>query len=227
MSFDPGLALATVRLSRIAYSGIDQAEQELAALGLTGFQHFSGPSTQALIAEDLTTRYLAFRGTESTNHIDWLRDAEFRPTPGVYGTKVHSGFRRALDEVWFDLLPMIPTTDRALVITGHSLGGGLAVLTAARLEAAGHTVDAVYTYGAPRPGLRDFAGAYTATLGSRTFPRYQPHRSGHAGSIVGSELPPCRETDVLRRSGEPSYGCRGVAYRSRRRHCQVQALRTN
>lgn len=169
MSFDPGLALNTVRLSRIAYLDADQAEQELAAMGLAGFQHFSGPSTQAVIAEDLTTRYLAFRGTESTNHIDWLRDAEFRPTPGVYGTKVHSGFRRALDEIWFDLLPMIPATNRALVITGHSLGGGLAVLTAARLEAQGHTVDAVYTYGAPRPGLRDFAGAYTATLGSRTF----------------------------------------------------------
>ena len=169
MSFDAALALATVQLSRIAYRPIDQAEQNVGELGLTNYQHFSGQSTQAFVAEDGARRYLSFRGTESTNHVDWLRDAEFRPVTGVFGTRVHSGFQRALDEVWQDVLPHVAGSDRGLVITGHSLGAGLAVLAASRLVATNAEVDHVYTYGSPRAGLKDFANAYQEALGMNTY----------------------------------------------------------
>lgn len=169
MSFDAALALTTTQLSRIAYHPLDQAERDIEPMGLMGFQKFSGTSTQAFIAQDEVRRYLVFRGTESTKPIDWMRDAEFKPVAGVFGTQVHSGFRRALDEVWDDILPHVSDDDRSLVITGHSLGGGLTTLAAARLVADGHKVDAVYTYGSPRTGLKDFATAYTAALGSTTY----------------------------------------------------------
>ena len=169
MSFDKALALATVQLARIAYRPVDQADHNTAELGLTNYQHFSGPSTQAFVAEDGARRYLSFRGTESTNHVDWLRDAEFRPVTGVFGTRVHSGFRRALDEVWQDILPHVTRSDRGLVITGHSLGAGLAILAASRLVAADADVNHVYTYGSPRPGLKDFANAYQGVLGMNTY----------------------------------------------------------
>ena len=169
MTFDPATALLTVKLSQLAYRPLDQAERDIEPLGLSGFQQFSGPSTQAFVAQDEQHRYLAFRGTESRDHVDWMRDAEFRPVPGVFGTRVHSGFRRALDEVWAAILPHVTDTDRMLVTTGHSLGAGLATLAAARLVAAGHSCDAVYNYGSPRVGLRDFAGAYHAAMGSKTY----------------------------------------------------------
>jgi triacylglycerol lipase len=169
MVFDPEMALMTVELSRLAYRPLDQAERNIEPLGLSGFRQFSGPSTQAFIAQDEQHLYLAFRGTESKNHVDWMRDAEFRPVPGVFGGRVHSGFRRALDEVWLELLDQIASTDRKLVITGHSLGGGLATLAAARLAAGDHTSEAIYTYGSPRVGLRDFAAAYQAALGNKTY----------------------------------------------------------
>lgn len=169
MAFDPALALMTVNLSRIAYRAPDQAEQNVTDLGLTNFRHFSGASTQAFVAQDGARRYLAFRGTEARNHVDWMRDAEFRPTTGVFGTMVHSGFRRALDEVWTEILPHVTGNDRGLVITGHSLGGGLAVLAAGRLVSSDNDVDHVYTYGSPRAGLKDFAAAYTASLGINTY----------------------------------------------------------
>ena len=169
MTFEAELALTTAQLSRIAYRSSDQAEQNVADMGLTNYRHFSGVSTQAFVAENGTTRFLAFRGTESTNHVDWMRDAQFKPVPGVFGTRVHSGFKRALDEVWDDLLPHVTIADRELVVTGHSLGGGLATLGAARLAAAGHGVGGVYTYGSPRTGLKDFAAAYTTALGLNTY----------------------------------------------------------
>ncbi len=153
MSFDAALALTSAQLSRIAYHPLDQAERDIGPMGLTGFQKFSGTSTQAFIAQDGVLRYLVFRGTESTNHIDWMRDAQFKPVTGVFGTQVHSGFRRALDEVWDDILPHVNNDDRGLVVTGHSLGGGLTTLAAASLVAAGHNVDDVNTQGPPRSTL--------------------------------------------------------------------------
>ncbi|MFP5289147.1 MAG: alpha/beta fold hydrolase [Thermoanaerobaculia bacterium] len=45
--------------------------------------------------------------------------------------------------------------DRPLWLTGHSLGGAVAVLTASRLE---KRVQGVYVYGAPRVGDADFGG---------------------------------------------------------------------
>jgi hypothetical protein len=169
MAFDRALALTTVQLSRIAYRPLDQGERDVEPVGLTGFRSFSGRSTQAFVAQDDERRYLVFRGTESTNHIDWMRDAEFRPVGGVFDTRVHSGFRRALDEVWDEITPEVIGGDRRLVLTGHSLGAGLATLAAARLIANGTQVDDVYTYGSPRVGLRDFATAYNAALGRDTF----------------------------------------------------------
>lgn len=169
MSFDKALGITTVRLSQIAYRTPQRAKEDVAAFGLTNFQDFSGPSTQAFIADNGTHKYLAFRGTESTNHVDWMRDAQFKPIAGVFGTMVHSGFRRALDEVWDDLLPNLTSDNRGLIITGHSLGAGLAVLAAARLAASNNDVDHVYTYGSPRVGLKDFSIAYGAVLGSNTF----------------------------------------------------------
>jgi len=55
-------------------------------------------------------------------------------------------------------------------VCGHSLGGALAVITASRLAADPLTdVDAVYTFGMPRPGTADFGRNYNAYLGMRTY----------------------------------------------------------
>lgn len=169
MSFDTGLALTTVHLSRGVYGTPERGRQTAAEFGLGGFAPFSGPSTQAFVAEDALRRYLVFRGTEATNPTDWMRNAEFRPVEGALGARIHSGFRRALDEVWVDVFPMVSGDDKDLVITGHSLGAGLATVAAARLVAAGLSVDDLYLYGSPRVGLGDFASAFDDALGVATY----------------------------------------------------------
>jgi hypothetical protein len=60
-------------------------------------------------------------------------------------------------------------TRKPLFITGHSLGGALAILCAQLLERNGITAQAVYTFGQPRVGDCKYAAAYNALLGAKTF----------------------------------------------------------
>src|SRR5258708_4320788 len=59
--------------------------------------------------------------------------------------------------------------DGQLIFTGHSLGGALAVLAAARAAAARRAISAVYTFGMPRTGNAAFADDYNRRLGDRTY----------------------------------------------------------
>lgn len=105
---------------------------------------------------------IAFRGTEQKVS-DWLTDA--RAVPTVEGSfKVHTGFREALMletnpagqtalAMVEEILDMQATKDAngdplPVFITGHSLGGALALLTTREL--ALDVTGACYTYGAPR-----------------------------------------------------------------------------
>ena len=66
------------------------------------------------------------------------------------------------------------TTKKKLYVTGHSLGGALAMLYAFRCEGLSHTVaitaqaSAVVTFGQPRVGDAAFARDYDARLGDVT-----------------------------------------------------------
>jgi len=168
MALDTDRARQLVRLSQSAYRSEQRAGDDAAALGLGEFRFYSGQSTQAFTATDADHVHLAFRGTEATNPVDWAKDAQFRPTTGEFGAKVHSGFRSALDEVWSDISPVITAANKPAFVTGHSLGAALAALAGARLSEAGLAVAGVYTFGQPRTGLKDFRTAYDAKLGDVT-----------------------------------------------------------
>ena len=167
MPFETELARLTVKLSRIAYRSRGQAEQDSAALGLVAFHWFTDESTQAFTAIDTDHIYAAFRGTEA-KPIDWIKNSKFEPMVGELGGKVHSGFHSGVDEVWGNLLAVVDATAKPVVVTGHSLGGALATLAAARFQEAGHPVAAVYTYGQPRVGHSDFRSPYESRLGEVT-----------------------------------------------------------
>ncbi|MFG2112808.1 lipase family protein [Streptomyces sp. NPDC048718] len=131
----------------------------------------------------------AFRGTEPAQLRDWLTDSTTPPWPGPARTGfVHYGFAEALESVYPDIAETIAdlrTNGQSVWFTGHSLGGALAMLVAARLDLEDPhlAADGVYTFGQPRTCDRLLAAAYDKGLHGRT------HRFVHGNDIV-PQLPP-------------------------------------
>lgn len=131
--------------------------------------------TQVLVIEKADHIIVAFRGTSSIR--DWIIDAEFfrvvlveEPNGDV--CEVHSGFLAAYESVIELLaahLKKIVVGDRPVFVTGHSLGGALAILAALELNRQKFTVAQVYTFGQPRVGNAAFKRLYEWSLGTSTF----------------------------------------------------------
>jgi len=110
---------------------------------------------------------LSFRGTEALTPgdswrklasvaRDWWIDARVRRVADPLGGQVHAGFRHALDAIWPQLRAVL---DQAPLwwCSGHSLGGALAALAAARVRDSGSGLGGVITFGQPRVGDDDYA----------------------------------------------------------------------
>src|SRR5438045_5202108 len=102
--------------------------------------------------------------------------------------EVHSGFTLAVRHSWEaianvvdkvmprppaspDLKGLSTSAQPTLWLTGHSLGGALAVLCGAAFSMTNtiRLVSGVYTFGQPRVGLFNFCNNYNHLLSSRTF----------------------------------------------------------
>lgn len=107
---------------------------------------------------------VAFAGTRDA--IDWAFNVVHLLAPG-YGGRVHKGFAHLAEHVGDTVTRAVQkalTSRQRVVVTGHSRGGALAVLTAYRLDVAGIAPEHVFTFGAPRVGDAAFASAYRPPL---------------------------------------------------------------
>jgi triacylglycerol lipase len=116
--------------------------------------------------------FLVFRGTMTT--AEWLKDLSIRLAPYRYGVNgnVHEGFARTYgifrDSIHSALRDL--KTGGRLLITGHSLGAGLATLCAPDIATnARFKAPFVYTYGSPRVGDKTFAAGHNELLRDRSF----------------------------------------------------------
>lgn len=121
------------------------------------------PLAHAAILDCQNARVIAFRGSASIR--DWITDFECaRNSKGV-----HHGFGDAMESVRPALMAAAGWIKPPVFVTGHSLGGAMAVLAAKALADADFPVQGVYTFGGPRTGNRAWAQGYDLMLGSRTF----------------------------------------------------------
>jgi hypothetical protein len=150
---------------------------------------FSVGNTQAYVAQNDDHVVVAFRGTEGPTTLDGLKDwlltdavnllilpegrigTDFAAA-GV-GAKFHQGFMTALADIWD---PMCDATtaalkqkDRPLWLTGHSLGGALALLAGWRFHRKFVPVHQIYTYGGPMVGNAEASKAFDREFQGKVF----------------------------------------------------------
>jgi hypothetical protein len=161
-SFNRANALYLAHAADVAY---DRAPAAAAAqrLGLraVAFQN-KVTRTRGFLGVCDTHAVLSFRGSDPVTLPSWITDAVVRLVEREeYQGRVHLGFSSVLRRTWGKLETLLETAqDKPLFVTGHSMGGALAVLTACRLAKMGRPPVAIYTYGSPRVGDPTFCDGY-------------------------------------------------------------------
>ena len=146
-------------------------------------------NTQVYVAENDQAIVVAFRGSEAPTTLDGLKDwlltnannylilpegrsgTDFAAA-GV-GARFHRGFLDALEMIWQPLFTAVDqalkTKERPLWITGHSLGGALALLTAWRFQRGFLAVHEIVTFGAPMIGNETASKAFEQAFSGKIF----------------------------------------------------------
>ncbi|MGD1902484.1 MAG: lipase family protein [Geitlerinemataceae cyanobacterium] len=184
-ALDRGNAYWMARCAKAVYkNGRDEILEQLRSQDYNfhddGFQDVrdvvrDSGSEAALIEHELYV-CIAFRGTNDCR--DWLKNLSFRATEQLFG-KFHSGFWSAVEDVWNSdgksdgLWAAYEASQarkpRPLFLTGHSLGGAMASIAAARLVAADVPFTSAYTFGQPRATIAETVEYLDAKSKSRFF----------------------------------------------------------
>ena len=193
--YDPLVALYLARLSEWAYPqgkaistdydsnedflvDMEGKKKKAAAWGFREFKYVYAEDLKilALILREGSDVVISFRGTVIDSTINWQTDLQARLIPMDSFGGVHKGFSEALDSIWVGIKNHIsPGKTQRIWLTGHSLGGALALMAGARLiteykRYPNIIINGLYVFAAPRVGDRDFADSYKNTyLDRRSF----------------------------------------------------------
>src|SRR5262245_19703226 len=186
---DPRNAQFLAVASGLAYRPeVEGAEAFKSQLGLDA-RLFSVGNTQSYVATNDDHIVVAFRGTESPATIEGLKDwlltdaaiMLIQPQGDIgtdfaaagVGARWHEGFMKALGSIWDPMFETVQAerkkNDRPVWITGHSLGGALALLAAWRFKRKTVPTHQTYTFGGPMVGNAETAQAIDRELPDRVF----------------------------------------------------------
>lgn len=166
--FTHGNAQAMMWLSQLAYETDDSGKVDIIlnrwGLERRGFgadapnSGLVPPKARFIVAVGRGATFVTFSGTDPLSIKDWITNFTLTPSPNVF----HRGFVEAVDAVRSEIEVAIRNggAGQPLFFTGHSMGGALANVAASRALNAGLQATAVYTFGGPRTGGRDFFAAY-------------------------------------------------------------------
>ena len=179
-TLDAGNAYWMARLAKAVYMKADNSTrpdeegilQELKQdddgfLAVTGFDN---KSSQAALVEHNAYICMAFRGTDELT--DWLDNIDVVSTEQFFGD-FHRGFWESVEDIWQPMLEKYEAlqgeNNRPLFITGHSLGGAMATVAAAKLLHEDKPVSCVYTFGQPRTMKQDASRVFNSTCKTKFF----------------------------------------------------------
>jgi pimeloyl-ACP methyl ester carboxylesterase len=208
--YDHSVALNLAKLSEWAYpfgvavsvdyktneDFLEDMERKRKKAEIWGFKNFQYAYSEdmkilALILRKRQDVIICFRGTVLDNTINLHADIQARFVPMESLGLVHKGFNSALDSVWAEIKTLIPPGEKQRIwLTGHSMGGALALLAGARFateyrRCENIMVHGLYVFGAPRVGDQDFADAF-----NNTYLRQRSFLFARYNDIV-TVLPPC------------------------------------
>jgi triacylglycerol lipase len=173
----------------LAYFTQDEGAPKFQAeLGLDA-KLISVDNTQVYVATNDEHIVVAFRGSESPTSIDGLKDWFLTNAMNLLivpdgeigallmeagaGAKFHQGFVSAIKEIWApfyaEVDAQLKAKDRLLWVSGHSLGGALAMLASWLLLKKTTAIHQIYTFGAPMVGNREVAAAYRKEFPGQIF----------------------------------------------------------
>jgi triacylglycerol lipase len=147
----------------------DEEPKFLSVLGV------SKNSAQAVLVEHEDYFCFAFRGTDEKT--DWLDNLNMFPERALFG-EFHRGFWNSVGDVWEPLykryLDLNPkgAKRRPIFLTGHSLGGAMATVAAARLIQMDSPFVSTYTFGQPRSMTLETSRIFNQSAMNRFF-RFQ------------------------------------------------------
>ncbi|MDD9802500.1 MAG: lipase family protein [Deltaproteobacteria bacterium] len=168
-SLNPVNAYCMAKLSALVYIGeggekgkkpdsraiLEQLQNEDG--GFQKIHPYDNKSSQAMLVEHDQFLCMAFRGTDEIR--DWFDNLDIQKREELFGV-FHEGFWEATQDIW----PQInrdyqhickrdrsqKNVQRPLFLTGHSLGGAMATIAAARMVYEDLPFTSVYTFGQPR-----------------------------------------------------------------------------
>jgi len=149
----------------------------------------SAGTTQVYLAQNDRHIVVAFRGTEMPNSIEGLKDCLLTDALNLLtvpegrlgtdlaaagvGARFHKGFVTALGSIWDPLLPAVEAelkkSERPLWVTGHSLGGALALLASWLFQRKFISVHQIYTFGGPMIGNAAAKQAFDKEFAGKIF----------------------------------------------------------
>lgn len=189
------VALVLAEISTIAYAPDPEQIRRLHELGAAEVKPLASRSSQGLVASDAHAVVIAFRGTEPTVPADIITDIKIfgRRTPEG---RIHSGFLDSVSHLYEQVIDEAlrqGARDKTVWVTGHSLGGAMAMVFSHR-STAQHDMrpDGIVTFGQPlavdkricQKMLDEFKGDYVRFVNqwdpvTRLLPNYR-----HAGARV-------------------------------------------
>lgn len=189
------VALVLAEISTIAYAPDLEQIRRLRELGAAKVKPLASRSSQGLVASDAHAIVIAFRGTEPTVPADIITDIKIfgRRTPEG---RIHSGFLDSVNNLYelaLDEAIRQGARDKTVWVTGHSLGGAMAMVFGHRSTVQRHLrPNGIVTFGQPlavdnricQQMLDEFKGDYVRFVNqldpvTRLLPNYR-----HAGARV-------------------------------------------